>query len=418
MVGAEARRSLNTWINTNRYPTGLRVAALQSLVKLETELGASKQQAEWNKTLSLVRSMLTDEARDMRLCAVAVLVDEANADNSAAAVCLAQVLGESVNRLVAARDDETGDAVPAKTANRKRPESSNEADENNPTAPTESTGSLSTLDSILSANDEIRQSNRESIDWKESLDENDQRMLSTTAHWRKAKHISLDPDISLDLDVARCITKASSGIQNPELLTALAEALDYPDAALIETAAYSLSRSLSGPDLSDTAPTSRIYDVCTTILCEYQGNEVIAAIELLGNLPGNSAENMLLSLLDHADPWRQLAALRALSSSPENAEIVRNKAVDFLDNELTELRHSAIQILGQNDDTQSFRVLIDRLGAHAGADASVIGEILAATSPTTAQEDLCQLLGDSTRQREWRFASEALAACVLSSDRQ
>jgi len=418
VVGAEARRSLNTWINTNRYPTGLRVAALQSLVKLETELDASKQQAEWNKTLTLVRSMLTDEARDMRLCAVAVLANEANAGNSAAAVCLAEVLGESVNRLVAARDEETGDAVPAETANPKRPESSNEADENNPTAPTESTGSLSTLDSILSANVEIRQSNRESIDWKESLDENDQRLLDTTAHWPKSKHTSLEPDIPLDLDVARCITRASAGIVNPDLQTALVEALEYPDADLLEGAAHSLSLSLSKTAFADNLLTSRIFDACKTLLNECKGNEVIATIGLLGHLPVNGVELMLLSLLDHADPWRQLAALRALSSSPENAEIVRNKAVDFLDNELTDLRHSAIQILGQNDDTQSFRVLIDRLGAHAGADASVIGEILAATSPTTAQEDLCQLLGDSTRQREWRFATETLAACVLSSNRQ
>ena len=166
--------------------------------------------------------------------------------------------------------------------------------------------------------------------WKDSLDENEQRLLDTTAHWPKAKHISLEPDIPLDLDVARCITRASAGIVNPDLQTALVEALEYPDADLLEGAAHSLSLSLSKTAFADNLLTSRIFDACKTLLNECKGNEVFATIGLLGHLPVDGAELMLLSLLDHADPWRQLAALRALSSSPENAEIVRNKAVDFL----------------------------------------------------------------------------------------
>jgi hypothetical protein len=418
VVGVEARRALHAWIISNRLPTGLRVSALQSLVNLERELDPSNQQAEWNKTLALVRSMLTDEARDMRLCAIAVLADEANDGSSTAADHLSGVLGESVKRLVASRNDETGGATRMEIASTKIRESSSEADGSNATTATEKAKSLSTLDSILNANDETRHNNSTTNNWKVSLDENEQRLFDTTAHWPKAKHISLDPDIPLDLDVARCITRASAGIVNPDLQNALVEALEYPDPDLREGAAHSLCLSISKTAFADKLLTSRIFDACKTILNECKGTEVIAAIGLLGNLPVNDTEKILLSLLDHTDPWRQLAALRALSSNPENAEIVRNIAVDFLDNELTELRQSAIRILGQSDETQSIQILINRLGAHAGADASVIGEILAATSPTTAQEDLCQLLGDSTRQREWRFASEVLAACVLSSDRQ
>jgi HEAT repeat protein len=418
VVGAEARRPLHAWINSNHLPTGLRVSALQSLVNLERELDTSKQQAEWNKALALVRSMLTDEARDMRLCAIAVLADEANDGNSTAADHLSGVLGESVKRLVASQNDETGGATHMEIASTKIYDSSSEADGSNATKATEKAKSLSTLDSILNANDEVRHNNSATDNWKDSLDENEQRLLSTTAHWPKAKHISLDPDIPLDLDVARCITRASAGIVNTDLQNALVEALEFPDADLREGAAHSLSLSLSKTAFADNPLTSRIFDACKTLLNECKGNEVIATIGLLGHLPVNGAEIMLLSLLDHADPWRQLAALRALSLHPENAEIVQTKAENLLDHELTDLRHSAIQMLGQNDDTQSIQVLVDRLGAHAGADASVIGEILAATSPKTAQGDLCQLLGDSTRQREWRFATEALAACVLSSDRQ
>ena len=66
----------------------------------------------------------------------------------------------------------------------------------------------------------------------------------------------------------------------------------------------------------------------------------------------------------------------------------------------------------------SIHMLLDRLGAHAGADASVIGKTLTVTGSATVEEGLCQLLCDNARQREWRFATETLAACILASGRQ
>ena len=421
VTGIEARRSLHRWISTSRFPARLRVSALRSLVKLEKGLDLSGQPSEWKNTQVLARSMLTDDARDMRLCAVAVLADEANDGNTVAANYLAEVLSESIHRLVVLRDNKArcADAIPVEKADSKTRETEEESDAEVTPAVSEQVISLSTLESILNANDEARYNNSETDDWKDNLDEHDRLLLGSTSHWPKAKHISLTPDISLDLDIARSITRASAEILNPNLLAALVEALEYPDTDLNEAAIYSLSHTWpSAAGWSDTTLSLRVIDICKSLLNENRNNMAIAAIALLGEFSANETDKILLDLLDDADPWRQLATLRALSENPNNIEVIRDKAVQFLDYEFVGLRHSAIQILGKNNDKESIHMLLDRLGAHAGADASVIGKTLTVTGSATVEEGLCQLLCDNARQREWRFATETLAACILASGRQ
>jgi HEAT repeat protein len=383
VAGEAAFEDLNAQLHDTARPEEVRLAAVKGLARLGGEAAA----------LALA-NVLGDDTRQVRLAAMAALVEAAAAGeswpNPAGETLLAALRGE----LIAAPEAEP-EAPPEDAA--AEAETDDEAASEDDDAESEPAFPMSTLQSMLGEKAPPLASPERGTAPVE-LTQDDLDRLALSARTPKKRVVPVTPQVAPHQDVRRFAARALGDLPRAEVACALAQALGEDDTELRAAAADSLAR-IAGR--METLP-DEAADALLGGLIAQEREVRLSAIRGLGRAGGPGTARVLRDQLRDPDSFVRAETVRALAelgvSEPKVEALLRDPDPG--------VRLAAAEAVAGGENAVD--LLVDFTFAFEGYHRRAAARLLRGLDAAAASRRFVAALGDAERLRFWPVAIEAL----------
>ncbi|MGI9382356.1 MAG: HEAT repeat domain-containing protein, partial [Methyloligellaceae bacterium] len=396
VAGEDAFEELDAVLRAKDQPETVRLGALDGIRMIG---GAA--------AILALASVLDDEARQLRLRAMAALARLAASDawpNSAGDVLLAALGGELIEAPEtdeASQQQEPPKAQPSEQSAGARSEPGAGSDVSDDESDAENQAPVSTLDAILGAEspaaDVLRRRSETTGLTPTDLD----YLARAQERSMRKRVVSVLPAVAPHQDVRRLAARMLGDIPELDVFRALVAGLEDRDDEVAGHAADSLARIAPRLGDVDAADTDALVHAITTTP---ERSRKLSLIRALGHLGRADCAGALGRYLKDKDRFIRLEAARALGhlAAPAPGLDARLKDSD------PGVRMAAAEAIATIEGQNAFDRLFDLAFAFDGEHRRGAGRLLRQVNVAAASEGFNSILRDQARMRAWPSAIEAL----------